>query len=134
MDSLPSTIDQEDSFEQPSVGEEEYSCWSTCPVCRANQSESDEWAHFKAAKEVHLVANRFAEEKAGVHQLDDYIHYYMMYYRMEYERLYAVKKRDWWEVYQLILVKRWRLRDMKLCSYHSEPVYDDPPLEFNDLC
>jgi len=80
-------MDHEESKSHVKAEEEDI---VTCPVCKANEGESDEWAHFKATKETHSIANKTAEDKCGSHLLENYIDYYMLYYRMEYERFYSI--------------------------------------------
>jgi hypothetical protein len=57
----------------------------------------------------------------------------MLFYRKAYEDLYKSAKKQWWEYYQLVLVKRARDKGVKMCCYHSEPIYEDPPMTVDQL-
>jgi hypothetical protein len=61
-----------------------------CPQCADFLTNSEKYAIEKISGEISSLADKFAQEKAPLGDL--YIDHYMMYYRIEYTRLYNLRK------------------------------------------
>jgi hypothetical protein len=94
----------------------------TCPQCADFLLNSEKYAIEKISAEISVLANNFAQEKAPLGDL--YIDHYMMYYRMEYTRLYNSMKVAAVNKYNILISSKY-LGSSNLCvNCKSEHHFD----------
>jgi len=88
-----------------------------CFICaEAEEGKFSEYAHPKAQKEAHRLANLVAEEKAVHSHTEEYIDYYMLFYRIEYVKIYTTLLDQLREEYYKTLLEK----SGQCCQYHNE--------------
>jgi hypothetical protein len=96
----------------------------SCVICIEGQNEKfTEYAHPKAQKEAHILANKLAEQNTNVH-ITDYVDYYMLFYRREYTKIYNLLLKKYANNYYYSLLEK-SYGNKEICSYHQESQYSN---------
>jgi hypothetical protein len=90
----------------------------TCPQCADFLLNSEKYAIEKISGEISALADKFAQ----AHSLlgDQYIDHYMMYYRIEYTRLYNYMKMDAVSEYNTLIASKHSCNPLLCVNCRSE--------------
>jgi len=92
-----------------------------CLICKDIDDHSYTYAHTKAHNDIQNIASMKAFSLCSCISADEKLDYYMMFYRIEYTKLYNDSYKQYIEEFIQLTVEKFQ-NENDICGYHCENV------------